>query len=687
MKKLIFILFFMILNDNVYANEHFYNQRLRKISILLTGQLPESQDYTQLSNLRSDSEKENFISEKINQYLKFDSYRKKMVNRLEELYKLRISDKDNSAFQAEDQEFKETTASSLNSLFDNIISENLNWDNLLTATSYEIPYDQDFQDDEPIPSFNFYRFNHSLTNEDYNDIINYLDSISDQTTYIPLKSNNPDGNLNLAGSITTERFFERYPTTQLNSNRKRAAAIFRVFLCDDMTPVILPSASEDQSLLNLSLNTEVTNSNAQLQTAETRHGQDSQCQSCHHKLDPMAQTFIGSSVYPNAQPSPGELVFYEEMLNGSFEQKRISVSGLNQLGQEIVNQQQYLSCQVTHFWNWFIGENIPLSTEKKYELSQVFDSLDRKPSDFINYLLNSEDFKNPEQLDINNITFSNVKSILKNCDSCHKNEFTAPILSNGYPYSTSPEAQLNMLNKIITATDLKEIKDIDFMPPQNAGWALNNFERNLLKAWVTSGAKDDNGNIYIERNSEIISRINFDSNFIDYANYKFHNTNLRYLSNFDLPNIVSYIYQNRFSNDSCSTIEDKNLQVVFGFRDPSTGTPLLEQPNFLLFDWITNCVRYGLELKNNFEEYLPTSWFTSINEDSPWSSYGSSQKSELIQKNINQLLGSGVLSTEDNDFFLSRILETLDQSNPQDIRQIILQIHTMILTSSEFLIY
>ncbi len=687
MKKIILLFILFHLSIFAHADESSYNQRLRKITILLKGTLPANEDLVELSELSSDREKNEFISDKINEYFESEEYKFKMVNRLEELYQLRVSDDDERAFQVEEDEYRESISNSLNHLFGTLISENQSWDKLLTETDYSVPLVEDYYENGPFPEFYFYKFNHSLDDQAYNDILTYLESVSDTSTVVPLKSNNPDGYQNLAGSITTERFFQRYPTTQINANRKRAAAIFRIFLCDDMTPVILPSATENQDLLKLSLNTTNTAANPQIQNSDIRHGQDSQCQTCHHKLEPMAETLIGSSVVPNAQPSSGALVFYEEMLNGNFEKRHITVSGLNELGHQIVNQQQYLSCQVSHFWNWFVGENIPLPIEKKYELSQKFDDLGRRPSDFIHYLLNSDDFKFPNQIDVNDIRYSNVKPIFKHCDSCHAGEITAPVLSNGYPFSTVEETQFNLLKKIITSTDLHEQKEVDYMPPQDAGWALNSFERNLLKAWMISGAKDDNGNLYIDRNADVISEINFDSNFIENANYKFHNTNLRYLSNFDLPNIISSIYFGSFSSGNCGSIDSKNNLAIFGFRDPSTGEPLIDQPNFLLFDWIANCVRNGMGLRNSFDNYLPQNTTKEYSETSAWSDITDNDKISLIQKNMDLLIGYNTLSPEDNDLITVRILESLNKSNPPTLRSVLTQIHTIILTSAEFLIY
>ncbi len=701
MKKILYIgVWVLLLQVNAFAAEesvfnegNVYNTRLRKISLLLQGTMPANSDLENLAMIHDINEKENFIETKINEYLMSENYVAKMTNRLEELYRVRLTDPEGRAFEAFEDEYLQSTNSSLNILFSDLFSKNQPWDNLLTLTNYSLPLSYNVANEE-MNAYQFLVYNHQFRDQARSEIENFLDSLTyedeDGTASIPLISNNAMGVKNLAGSITTERFFSRYPTTKLNANRKRAAAIFRIFLCDSMEAVVLPSESDDKMLFDLSLNAnqEPSHQDSVMTSMAKKHGEDPQCQSCHHKLDPMAKTFLGSSVVPNKEPSPGELVFYEQKKDGSKEKISIPVSGLNDLGHKITNQQQYLTCQVTHFWNWFVGENVPLSIEKKYELAEVFDGLERKPNDFIKFLLQSEDFIHPVNLQLDDLRYANLKTLFTRCDSCHTNEILAPVLSQGYPFSKDASVNINILNKIISSTDLHEQKSVDYMPPQNAGWTMSSFERNLLKAWITTGAKDNDG---IEIEQELnTSGITYDENFITSSNFKFHDTSLRYLNNYDLLKVFKEIY----NSGTCSELSNVNELITLGFKDPRDGKSLIESPNFLLLDWIKNCVEKSISINTGYSSFLPYPFEPKVAQNTEmklddilWGELDETEKQTIIQWNTDLLLGYKVLSAESYDSYVYRLLMALETSKDSSLKEAIKKIHVTILTSSEFLIY
>ena len=96
--------------------------------------------------------------------------------------------------------------------------------------------------------------------------------------------------------------------------------------------------------------------------------------SCHQKLDPVGHVFDTSAVSLAKTPSKGALV----MVRSKNEKEVIPVSGFAELGRAIVKQPEYKRCQVERFWNWFIGQNIPISTKRKSEI--VTRRLIRQPS-------------------------------------------------------------------------------------------------------------------------------------------------------------------------------------------------------------------------------------------------------------------------------------------------------------------
>jgi hypothetical protein len=103
----------------------------------------------------------------------------------------------------------------------------------------------------------------------------------------------------IAGALTTERFFARNINTALNKNRKRAAAVFRIFLCDEMEAAIAETDNNFDFLLDLVFpkTGSITSSDAvAVLNNENDHGNRADCMSCHYKLDPMGKNFGGSGV-------------------------------------------------------------------------------------------------------------------------------------------------------------------------------------------------------------------------------------------------------------------------------------------------------------------------------------------------------------------------------------------------------
>ncbi len=654
---------FLCFSNSVRADE--YNTRLRKISLLLTGQLPKKSDLSNLTAIKNGAVKENYIREKIKEYQSSEEYVQKMRERMEELLNVTVTH--NGMLQSNDNGYldERDIKSSMHSILTDLFDSNKSWDSLLVTKNYKFffpdsEYSDEYIDPRAIDDIGFYSYNYGYGDANRQELLEYLSKVDDGNLAagkdIPRK--NTEGLENLAGIITTNRFFTRYPTTRINKNRKRAAAVFRMFLCDSMTPALLPSNKENMELLDLALG-QSNNDNFQTMTEEQRHGQDPQCESCHHKLDPMARTFIGSGVVPNRKTTPGELVYYEENEKGQKKQIRVPVSGLGELGKVITEQPTYSQCQVTHFWNWFIGENIPLSYTQKISLSKKFDELERKPNDFIDFLLNSNDFKFPKKIDLNDIRYSHVQSIFKRCDSCHKSTVTAPTLSSGYPFAVDPTYNKFSLGQIIWASDLREETSNDFMPPRNAGWKLEGFERDLLKAWVKTGAKDDNGNATISTGEMRTHMIAYDPEFLNSNNFKFKNTSNRYMNNYDLINVLTQIYG---ESERCSQIQGAGHKVNLGFLNTSDGKSLFQRPNSALLNWIRECSSQSVlgnakkHLPENIQDLLETNWLELSN----------SEKVRVIKFSIDNLIGQNVLEALREE----KLLKTLLNCN-QEIKQVL----------------
>ena len=78
-----------------------------------------------------------------------------------------------------------------------------------------------------------------------------MTDIADPAAFVEKKVSFAENDLRLAGALTTPLFFSRYATTGINKNRRRAAAIFRIFLCDKMTAAIPAMETIDDATFNL----------------------------------------------------------------------------------------------------------------------------------------------------------------------------------------------------------------------------------------------------------------------------------------------------------------------------------------------------------------------------------------------------------------------------------------------------
>jgi hypothetical protein len=222
------------------------------------------------------------------------------------------------------------------------------------------------------------------------------------------------------------------------------------------------------------------------------------------------------------------------------------------------------------------------------------------------------------------------------------------------------------------------------MPPSDAGWKLDGFERNLLKAWIKYGAKDDSGQIQIDTNLPDFSSISPDLNFISNQNFKFQNTSTRYLNGFELINEIKRIYAGN-ADSKCNAITiDQRLN--FGFRKTLTGLRLFDEPNSSLIKWIRNCSLSGLRVESHLLPQEFTSKFSKNLADMKWRNLDESDKSFVINHTMNLIYGVGVLEFEDFLNIKNNFLKVLDQ-NDFNLIQTLQLLHMGALTTEEYLTY
>lgn len=463
------------------------NARLRRLSLITRGR--DAGNYEKASLLRTvPGAQEKWFAKKAKEYTSSDEFQDKMMSNLSKLFRIR-----------EPRTSYNTRVTSMHLLFHKILSENLSWDNILTSQTFAIAKDSNLAgginyykgaiSEEKLRGLEDY-FNVGVLNQIEKEMGNgsNVDGIDWNNKGVPVESDSP----RIAGVLTDPHFLERYWTTPINQNRKRAAAIFRIFLCDEMRAVILPDASAlkaiEEAGLDKSSGGAGPMSKAQTSLA-ARHATDQKCATCHTKLDPLANVFRSGSNRLPSRPIPGALTYKRR----SGELVQVPFRTAQELAQALVKQPEYASCQVRHFWDWFIGSDVALSPEMETNLVQKFNEVGRRPREFANYLVNLKDFYNFPKLTLDKIEYRHVGGLLRDCQSCHDMEVEAPRLSK-LPFDDSlMTSHDRIVEKVIQNLDLLGDGGKASMPPQRAGWKVNTADRARLMAWLANGAPDDNG--------------------------------------------------------------------------------------------------------------------------------------------------------------------------------------------------
>ncbi|HWU44747.1 MAG TPA: hypothetical protein VN132_14945, partial [Bdellovibrio sp.] len=331
--------------------------------------------------------------------------------------------------------------------------------------------------------------------------IPYLDQSKEQ---LPLETITFDKNdPRIAGVLTTSRFLNRYQNTALNKNRRRSAAVFRSFLCDDMVAAI-PAKTNDSERTDYDVLLPTT---AQPPSGSSKtedqlrkelrkndpHGSLQGCMNCHYKLDPMGKTFALSASGLSAESSPGALVYKSGERNIN-----IPVKGIGELAANIIQQKEYVNCQVNLFWKWFIGQDVPKTSARQEELVQAFEKGGRRPLDFISYLVQSREFKAPPVfLSEEQLLARKAAKVLRRCYDCHKDQTDNPEIQawdlTDLPYGNDPAGRNFSVHQIAWVLDIPHDGAKKKMPPKESLWQLSPDEFETMKQWITQGAPDYSG--------------------------------------------------------------------------------------------------------------------------------------------------------------------------------------------------
>lgn len=457
--------------------------QLHKLSMALRGLAPTPEEYQGLKDSLAQKKGSEYLAQKTQEYLHTVAFSERMVLKLDELFYFKSTTARPMLIPGQQSQDSRDSVQyfATDNFFRDLFLQNLSWDTLLIGKKYRFPV-----------------FGEEVDKTFFGNILGLPTELSPPfpslTTKVPDKYEEVsfDANdLRIAGVITSPRFFSRYTATGLNKNRRRAAAIFRTFLCDPMISSI-PENHDQKALTDLIFPEGQTVSEGQIvMPMDALHGAQPDCMACHYKLDPLGKTLRDSPFVLHEDPSAGALVFK----NSKGELINKPAKGIGEVAKFITEQPDYVSCQVETFWNWFIGSDVAIGKKTRSQLMQSFDGMGRRSSDFVAYLVSRPEFKIRQSKDPQRAMVVEVRNLLKRCDSCHdgvktKDEGPIPRFAI-WPIAGADKAG-KWLRKISKSLDLENQGKNRTMPTKE-GFKPTTEELANIQKWISQGAPDERG--------------------------------------------------------------------------------------------------------------------------------------------------------------------------------------------------
>ena len=505
-KILLFLSLFIVclLNNQIFAIGNNAELKLKKLSLVLRGKQPTAEEYFQANESFESGNLNQYLNIKADEYLKSSDFAMKFTNKFSDTIrmnqtsvyfdtKMNYVKNDDISIINQNKKF-ENFNSAFHLLVREIFETNAPWSDILNRKSYYLMY-EDANIDFELDQISFYgSLNPAITKMNESTLANLgmleVDSSLKKDRFSSLQINFPNEDKRIAGILTTPSFLIRYPTTITNRNRARAAAIFRTFLCKDMIAAIPVSKEGDDQNKKLALvgqgfysETDIIN---HIKMNDI-HGSNVDCQQCHKQLDPMGNLFNLTPKKLNQKYSIGELNYINE--DGDLINK--TIDGIGNLGNVLLGEKDYYSCQVKHFWRWVYGDNSLMSPSQELELIQKFKDLNQKPQDFIKHLVLKNDFFNTPVYSESQLSAIGAFKTLKKCQSCHnqQTENVSVQFLNWYQIinDSAHSDRKYWINKI--STQLNK----DSMPPTNSRKDFSESELKNLKKWLMLGSPNFEG--------------------------------------------------------------------------------------------------------------------------------------------------------------------------------------------------
>ena len=427
-----------------------------------------------------------YFAQRIAEYMKNPRYVARMSLKVEELLYLRSGSFpwDQYAESGQSPKPPQTpvnyernnleTFNALSSLIRRVFTENLPWDELYTAKTYEI---------YPTVPGQFTRSESAFYNLDTPSL---PPTQSDPAALpSPLKvdvSTNP----NASGVFSTPRFLNRFWNSSLNQGRKRSAAIFRVLVCDTLFPSLERKSQAADEVSKALGSTEKAIADAHTSQVVNKHSSDPACIRCHQRLDPLAWTLRGLEVGFSARPYPGYVRFYDT----SGQLTKFKVTSFDEAIATFTKQQKYRSCQVDHLFRWVIGKDVDVTPARLAQLESDFDKVGRKTNDYVSHLLLSKEFlTKPQQAaappSVPASLYERATVVFSNCIACH---------GSSYPFTDLKQWNKKRLADIVWKLDLANDGVNREMPPRDyKKWQPSASEIQDVKSWIAAGSPSSDG--------------------------------------------------------------------------------------------------------------------------------------------------------------------------------------------------
>lgn len=284
---------------------------------------------------------------------------------------------------------------------------------------------------------------------------------------------NLKGHANVSGLFSSTRFLLRYWNSPINMNRKRAAAYFRVMLCDAMSPALERETQKEKELrLALGMSDEQVSVEELEKIHQNKHANQKDCAVCHNRLDPIGRTMRPLELGVSGVAFKGRLRF----ANSLSENSDISVDGFHDLIVKTTEQSKYIDCQTNWMIETFLGKDLGLSTLRFTEVLKTVEKNKRRVKSTIEELLMLPEFRGLVQRVPEPASLVAAKAVLSNCNECHSNLF-----------KERPEQIKARLARISICLDLPANGKGRAMPPSDHYWEPTDAEVMTVKTWISNG--------------------------------------------------------------------------------------------------------------------------------------------------------------------------------------------------------